>query len=167
MKPEIWQDCRRNISNNRGIAVGYTRRITNSDPLYRRLQPLRYLHDCSDCYRPERFSRVGLSPTDKAPPWHAYAITGHLGCLRNFRFLRSVNDGFSASNLESSSARPGQVLSFRPSTKLPSERPLHSETCQTTYWSKSATADLRPYSKLGRQYFSNLPLFLAQRRHPP
>ena len=25
-----------------------------SDPLHRRLQPFRYLHDCSDCYRPER-----------------------------------------------------------------------------------------------------------------
>ena len=26
----------------------------SSDPLHRRLQPLRYLHDCSDCYRLER-----------------------------------------------------------------------------------------------------------------
>ena len=25
-----------------------------SDPLHRRRQPLRYLHDCSDCYRLER-----------------------------------------------------------------------------------------------------------------
>ncbi len=25
-----------------------------SDPLHRRLQPLRYLHDCADCYRLER-----------------------------------------------------------------------------------------------------------------
>ncbi|MEQ1620642.1 MAG: hypothetical protein ABL919_04495, partial [Methylococcales bacterium] len=41
-----------------------------SDPLHRRLQPLRYLHDCFDCFRPERFSRVGLSPTGKAPPLH-------------------------------------------------------------------------------------------------
>ena len=48
----------------------YTRGIAYSDPLHRRLQPLRYLHDCSNCFRPERFSRVGLSPTDKAPPLH-------------------------------------------------------------------------------------------------
>ena len=35
-----------------------------SDPLHRRLQPLRCLHDCSDCYRVERTSsRVGISPT--------------------------------------------------------------------------------------------------------
>ena len=88
----------------------HTRGIAYSDPLHRRLQPLRYLHDCSDCFRPERFSRVGLSPTDNAPPWQGARHTGHLGCLRNFRFLRSVNDGFSASNLESSSARPGHYL---------------------------------------------------------
>ena len=25
-----------------------------SDPLHQRLQPFRYLHDCSDCFRPER-----------------------------------------------------------------------------------------------------------------
>ena len=35
-----------------------------SDPLHRRLQQLRYLHYCSDCYRVERTSsRAGLSPT--------------------------------------------------------------------------------------------------------
>jgi hypothetical protein len=33
------------------------------DPLHRRLQRLRYLHRCFDCYRPERTSsRTGLSP---------------------------------------------------------------------------------------------------------
>jgi hypothetical protein len=35
-----------------------------SDLLHRRLQQLRYLRYCSDCYRVERTSsRVGLSPT--------------------------------------------------------------------------------------------------------
>jgi len=48
----------------------HTREIAYSDPLHRRLQPFRYLHDCSDCFRPERFSRVGFSPTGKAPPLH-------------------------------------------------------------------------------------------------
>ena len=34
-----------------------------SDPLHRRLQQLRCLHCCSDCYRVERTSsRAGLSP---------------------------------------------------------------------------------------------------------
>jgi hypothetical protein len=32
----------------------YTRQVTHGDPLHRRLQPLRYLHDCSDCSRLER-----------------------------------------------------------------------------------------------------------------
>jgi hypothetical protein len=34
------------------------------DPLHRTLQPLRFLDDCSECYRVERTSsRVGVSPT--------------------------------------------------------------------------------------------------------
>ena len=32
----------------------HTRQVTKCDPLHQRLQPLRYLHDCSDCFRPER-----------------------------------------------------------------------------------------------------------------
>ena len=36
---------------------------------YRRLQPFRYLHSCSGCFRLEH-CRVGLSPTGKAPPFH-------------------------------------------------------------------------------------------------
>jgi hypothetical protein len=32
----------------------HTRWTTQGDPLHRRLQPLRYLHDCSDCFRLER-----------------------------------------------------------------------------------------------------------------
>ena len=35
------------------------------DPLHRRLQPFRHLHDCSDCYRLER-KLPGLSPTGKS-----------------------------------------------------------------------------------------------------
>lgn len=31
-----------------------------SDPLHRRLQPFRYLHDCSDCFRPERKGPGGI-----------------------------------------------------------------------------------------------------------
>jgi len=43
----------------------HTRQVTKSDPLHQRLQPFRYLHDCSDCFRPEQNCRVGLSPTGK------------------------------------------------------------------------------------------------------
>jgi hypothetical protein len=48
----------------------HTRAVTYRDPLHRRLQPFRYLHDCSGCFRLERSGRVGLAPTGKAPPCH-------------------------------------------------------------------------------------------------
>lgn len=32
----------------------HTRQVTICDPLYQRLQPLRLLHDCSDCFRLEQ-----------------------------------------------------------------------------------------------------------------
>jgi len=64
----------------------HTRGIAYSDPLHRRLQPLRYLHDCSDCFRPERISRVGLSPTGKAPPYHG---ARHLETVTTVRFTAS------------------------------------------------------------------------------
>src|SRR5208282_845838 len=48
----------------------------------RRLQPLRYLHDCSDCFRLERLPG-GACTHWKAPPFHgAHPITYiHLGLL--------------------------------------------------------------------------------------
>ena len=35
------------------------------DPLHRRLQPLRYLRNSSNCYRLERRCRVGFAPTER------------------------------------------------------------------------------------------------------
>jgi len=40
------------------------------DPLHRRLQPIRYLHGCSDCYRPERKLPDGICTRRKTAPWH-------------------------------------------------------------------------------------------------
>ena len=40
------------------------------DPLHRRLQPLRYLHDCSDCFRPERQGPGGTRTRWKTVPLH-------------------------------------------------------------------------------------------------
>ena len=40
------------------------------DPLHRRLQPLRYLHDCSDYYRLERQLPGGSDPRWKTVPLH-------------------------------------------------------------------------------------------------
>ena len=36
------------------------------DQLHRRLQPFRYLHDCSGCFRLERFAGWGLHPLESA-----------------------------------------------------------------------------------------------------
>ena len=63
-----------------------------SDPLHRRLQPLRYLHDCSDCFRLEQHRRVGFAPTEKRRLCTAHARTRHsrfyeegLGCRNSGR----------------------------------------------------------------------------------
>src|SRR5882757_2795277 len=47
----------------------HTRAVTNSCHANRRLQPLRYLHDCSDCFRLERLPG-GIFTHWKAPPLH-------------------------------------------------------------------------------------------------
>src|SRR6266481_5117853 len=48
----------------------HTRAVTvYRDPPIRRLQPLRYLHDCSDCFRLERMPG-GACTHWKAPPFH-------------------------------------------------------------------------------------------------
>ena len=45
-----------------------------SDPLHRRLQQLRYLHCCSNCYRVERSSsRAGVSPAEDQRLFTAHA----------------------------------------------------------------------------------------------
>jgi hypothetical protein len=44
----------------------HTRWITRGDPLHRRLQPLRYLHDCSDYFRLEHFAGRDLHPLENA-----------------------------------------------------------------------------------------------------
>jgi hypothetical protein len=56
-----------------------------SDPLHRRVQPLRYLHDCSGCFRREQNRRAGFAPAGKAPPFH--------GARRTPGFTRDCPDG--------------------------------------------------------------------------
>jgi len=48
-----------------------------SDPLHQRLQPFRYLHDCSDCFRLEQYCRVGFAPTEKRRLCTAHARMRH------------------------------------------------------------------------------------------
>jgi hypothetical protein len=60
----------------------HTRWITQGDPLRRRLQPLRYLHDCSDYFRLEHLPG-GIRTHWKAPPFHGAHPSGTLetGCF--------------------------------------------------------------------------------------
>src|SRR5450432_2082451 len=67
----------------------HTRAVTNSRHANRRLQPFRYLHDCSDCFRLERLPG-GACTHWKAPPCHgahpnrtsgACRLMNHLGHL--------------------------------------------------------------------------------------
>jgi len=57
-----------------------------SDPLHRRLQPLRCLHDCFDCFRLERKLPGGTLTHWKTPPYH--------GARRN-RTVHSLNSEIS------------------------------------------------------------------------
>jgi hypothetical protein len=47
----------------------HTRWVTQCDPFHRRLQPFRYLHDCSDYFRLEHLPG-GIRTHWKAPPFH-------------------------------------------------------------------------------------------------
>ncbi len=73
----IWQSGRpahRPFRRLLGVHSRYglhTRAVTVfRDPLHRRLQPLRYLHDCSGCFPAGAVAGRGLHPLGKAPPLH-------------------------------------------------------------------------------------------------
>src|SRR6516162_8756990 len=64
------------------------------DPLHRRLQRLRCLHRCSDCYRAERSSsRVGFAPTVDHRLSTAHRINNLEAINKSLRFL-PVSGGF-------------------------------------------------------------------------
>src|SRR5258707_4810176 len=77
----------------------HTRAVTNLRHANRRLQPLRYLHDCSDCFRLERLPG-GACTHWKAPPLHGAhpqrTSANHFNvrqspALVEDRFLRAVH----------------------------------------------------------------------------
>jgi hypothetical protein len=63
-----------------------------NDPLHQRLQPLRYLHDCSDCFRLEQHHRVGFAPTEKRRLNTAHANCGHSCLCINTSFMNNSLD---------------------------------------------------------------------------
>jgi hypothetical protein len=62
------------------------------DPLHRRLQPFRYLHDCSDCHRLERKLPGGICTRWKTVPLHGAHDKGRYHSLTSSVSLR-VCDG--------------------------------------------------------------------------
>src|SRR6202040_179308 len=61
----LFEDCSA-FNSHYGL---HTRWITQGDPLHRRLQPFRYLYDCSDYFRLEHLPG-GIRAHWKAPPFH-------------------------------------------------------------------------------------------------
>jgi len=55
----------------------------------RRLQPFRYLHDCSDCFRRERIAGWDLHPLEKRRLFTAHTVSGHCPKARSRRHLRT------------------------------------------------------------------------------
>jgi hypothetical protein len=54
------------------------------DPLHRRLQPFRYLHNCSDCYRLERKLPGGICTRWKTVPLHGAHDKRRYQALKQF-----------------------------------------------------------------------------------
>ena len=76
----------------RSLTLQPVRSPSHLVPLHRRLQPLRYLHDCSDCYRLERKSPGGFRTH-----WKSAALarrTSNSGCQigRTESLLAAFND---------------------------------------------------------------------------
>jgi len=61
------------------LRPAHSRRSPVRDPATRRLQPFRYLHNCSGCFRRERVRRVGLAPTGNAASGtaHVESVNAH------------------------------------------------------------------------------------------
>ena len=74
----------------------HTRAVTNLRHANRRLQPLRYLHDCSDCFRLERLPD-GICTHWKAPPLHGAHPQRTLGFAKGHR-LHPRSEGGSPGN---------------------------------------------------------------------
>src|SRR5277367_990226 len=105
--------------------------VTYRDPLHRRLQPFRYLHDCSGCFRLERSGRVGLAPTEKRRLVTAHTHSGHSRRSKN----QDVSNTRSLSNRkptvqEIAFWEKSRYLSAQFCHRLASDRPLLAKITQ-------------------------------------
>lgn len=73
------------------------------------------------------------------------AITGHCRPCRNFLLGIPPDDRFTATNLNPSLARPGQLRTLAFSPKPSSKWPVRSETCLITYFRTSARPVVRNF----------------------
>ena len=62
----------------------HTRWVTLRDPLHQRLQPLRYLHDCSGYFRLEHFAGWDSHPLEKRRLITAHTRSGQPRALSSF-----------------------------------------------------------------------------------
>ena len=80
-----------------------------SDPLHRRLQPFRYLHDCSDCYRPERKRPGGFRTRWKSADFARR--TSNSGRLEWLQCKLASNTGFAITQAPGNSLDGSEVRS--------------------------------------------------------
>ena len=130
---------------------------TNSWPAIRRLQPFRCLHDCSGCFRLERFGRVGLASTEKRRLATAHGETGHLRRAR-FRFRHKQSSG----EPQATPAGP------RPSCMRPCHRALSGGRRESSRFRQEVRRPWQPLRPLVRR---DLPVqdygHATCRRHAP
>jgi hypothetical protein len=91
------------------------------DPLHRRLQPFRYLHNCSDCYRLERKLPGGICTRWKTVPLHGAHDKGRYQAV-SLRFRASyVRIKRRLGNLEchANLAYPARLLVIEFNGKVP------------------------------------------------
>ncbi len=97
-----------------GLTQSGSRGSPIRDTLYRRLQPFRYLHDCSDCFRPERLPD-GIYTHWNTPPYHGAYPTRTLTMPDGVSVRRRLGStkGVLAIIVEYKSTSPDHIVSWR------------------------------------------------------
>ena len=106
------------------------------DPLHRRLQPLRHLHDCSDCYRLERKLPGGSVSHWEIAPFHGARRSRARASLRNRHQGPSIM-GFE-DEVEQSLGRPCRQTNGRSKRTTISPHPSSREGHHSTAWWSSS-----------------------------
>ena len=92
------------IQRSLALRPAHSRCHQNLWPAIRRLQPFRYLHDCSGCFRLEHFAGWGFHPLEKAPPLHGARPLRSLVVSKSQRRLTALSGHTTQQLLETASA---------------------------------------------------------------